>query len=77
MAPDNATATKIVRVIENTLTIKKRLIFEDKAPLMVDRNIQVTPTNDPLRQGQISLEGTFGILNLPVVKPTMDIISIK
>lgn len=77
MAPDNATATKIARVIENTLTIKKRLIFEDNAPLMIDRNIRVTPTNDPLRQGQISLEGTFGILSGKTVGTQMKNISIK
>lgn len=77
MAPDNATATKIARVIQNTLTIKKRLIFEDMAPLMIDRNIQVTPTSDPLRVGQISLEGTYGILNIPIAKPKMENISIR
>lgn len=72
MAPDNATATKIARVIQNTLTIKKRLIFEDEAPLMIDRNIQVTPTNDPLRIGQISLDGTYGILNIPAGNTKME-----
>lgn len=78
MAPDNATATKIARVIQNTLTIKKRLIFEDMAPLMIDRNIQLTPTNDALKQGQIRLDGTYGILNVSTGESTrMEHISIK
>lgn len=77
MAPDNATATKIARVIDNTLTIKKRLIFEDLAPLMIDRSIQVTPTNDALKQGQIKLDGTYGILNIPPERPKMGNITIS
>lgn len=64
LAPDNATAMKIVRAIQNTLSIKKRLIFEDLAPLMIDRNIIVNPANDELRAGQISMDGTYGILNI-------------
>lgn len=76
MAPEAATATKIARAIEHTLTIKKRLIFEDLAPLMIDRNIQVSPANDPLRTGQISLDGTYGILNIKPEGQKMNHISI-
>lgn len=75
MAPDNHRAILIARLINNTLTIKKRLIFEDKAPLMVDRNIRVTPKNDHLRIGQIVIDATYGILNIPPSVPKMDNIS--
>lgn len=77
MAPDNATATKIARLISNTLTIKKRLIFEDLAPLMIDRNIQIYPANDALKLGQIKLDGTYGILNIPPATHRLDKITIK
>lgn len=63
MASDSAAATRIARLIQNTLITKRRLIFDDMAPLMIDRNINVTPANDPLRIGLINLEGTYGILN--------------
>lgn len=76
MAQNDATATKIARVIQNTLTIKKRLIFEDMAPLMIDRGIQVNPASDPLRNGQISVEGTYGILNIRATATKMTHISI-
>lgn len=69
MASDNATATKIARLIQNTLITKRRLIFDDMAPLMIDRNINVTPANDPLRVGIINLEATYGILNVKPPSP--------
>lgn len=75
MAQEPATASKIARVIQNTLTVKKRLIFDDMAPLMIDRNIQVTLTNDSLRQGQINIEGTYGILTPPKDGPPLNSIS--
>lgn len=65
MAPDSATETKIARSIQNTLTLKKRLIFKDEAPLFIDRNIRVSSTSDALRNGQLSIDGTYGILNIP------------
>ena len=65
MAPDENTAILIARWISSVLTIKKRLIFDDNSPLMLDRNIRVNPTLDMLRTGQITLEGTYGILTPP------------
>lgn len=65
MAPDENTSILIARWVSSVLTVKKRLIFDDNAPLMVDRNIRVNPTLDMLRTGQITLEGTYGILTPP------------
>lgn len=65
LAGDKNENAKIARIIDNTLTLKKRLIFDDDAPLMVDRNIRVNLGNDQLRVGQIVLEATYGILNIP------------
>lgn len=77
MAPDNHRANLIARLIDNTLTIKKRLIFEDMAPLMVDRNIRVSPQNDPLRVGQLNIEATYGILNIPPKKQKLNVVIMK
>lgn len=63
-------AVSIARWIANSLTIKKRLIFDDVSPLMIDRNISITSTHDRLRVRVISLEATYGILTpLPPKNP--------
>ncbi len=62
MAKTSATETIIERTINSSLAHAKRLIFEDLAPLMLDA-IRHNPTNDPLRNGQIELDSTYGILN--------------
>lgn len=77
MASERDTEMKIARVIQNTLTIKKRLVFDDMSPLMVDRNIKLASSNDPLRSGQLSVDGTYGVLYIPPPVHTMDNISIK
>lgn len=65
MAQDKDVTAIIAREIDRILTLKRRLIFEDQSPLMVDRNIRINLANDQLRVGQISLEATYGILNIP------------
>lgn len=77
MAQDENTAILIARWISNTLTIKKRLIFDDMAPLMIDRNIQINPTHDMLRTGQITVEGTYGILTPPPERNPLNHISVN
>ena len=70
MSPEINEANAIARTIANTLTIQKRLIFDDLSPLMIDRGIQLNLSSDPLRVGQISIDATYGILNVPeTVKP--------
>lgn len=77
MSPDSDSANTITRIISHTLTTKKRLIFDDQSPLMVDQNIQIYPANDPQRTGQISIDATYGILNIPeTVQPPMKHIEI-
>lgn len=61
-ASDVQTELVICRVIDSILQRKQRLIFEDRSPLFVDRNIRISTSNDPLRTGQISVVGTYGIL---------------
>lgn len=65
MAKDKDVNTAIARHINNILTLKKRLIFDDMSPLMVDRNIRVNLGNDQLRVGQVTIDATYGILMEP------------
>lgn len=62
MAPDKEVSASIARAIDNILTLRRRLIFEDKSPLMVDRNIRVNLGADEMRVGQITIDATYGIL---------------
>lgn len=64
LAPDKDTATIITRMIDNILTVKRRLIFEDMSPLMVDRNIRVNLSSDSMRAGQITIDATYGLLRI-------------
>lgn len=57
------TANFIARVIDNCLTQQSPLKFEDSGPLYVDRANYVNTTVDTQRTGQITVEGTYGILN--------------
>lgn len=68
---DKDIEASIARDIANTLTIKKRLIFDDDSPLMVDRNIRLNLTSDALRTGQITVDATYGILNIPKRGPLL------
>ena len=62
LAPDKGVCASIARKIDNILTLKRRLIFDDKSPLMVDRNIRINLSHDPMKVGQITLDATYGIL---------------
>ncbi|MBR5193085.1 MAG: hypothetical protein IKW37_01505 [Bacteroidaceae bacterium] len=63
MTPDKDVAALISRHIANTLTLKRRLIFDDMSPLMVDRNLRINLGQDPMRTGQITIDAVYGILN--------------
>lgn len=53
----------VARYIDSILSMKKRLIFEDDSPLMID-NVQVNTTRDPMKVGQLTVHGTYGILKV-------------
>ena len=70
MAPDRELRASIARQIDNILTLNRRLIFSDGSPLMTDLNNQINPGADPMRQGQVTIEGTFGVSKqIPQVPP--------
>lgn len=77
MALDKDVNAIIARTIDNILTHKKRLIFDDMAPLMVDRNIRINLSADQLRVGQITIDATFGILRTVKGSTYMNHISVN
>lgn len=77
ITPDKSVNASITRMIENILTMKRRLIFEDQAPLMVDRNIRVNLASDLFRVGQITIDATFGLLRIPMKQPVINNIDIQ
>ena len=51
----------IARYIDNVLTMNKRLIYDDNSPFMID-SIRISATSDPMSAGQLTLNGTYGVL---------------
>lgn len=77
LAGDKNENAIVARQIDNILTLKKRLIFDDMSPLMVDRNIRINLSNDELRVGQITLDATYGILRTVKETTRMNHISVN
>lgn len=59
---DNASAAIVARNIVTRLYAEKRLFKSSEAPIMVNRKNSVDITADPLRTGQITVEGTYGVV---------------
>lgn len=51
----------LARAIDNILSTRKRLIFDDCSPFMIDK-VSINATSDPMRTGQLSIDGTYGVL---------------
>lgn len=68
---------KICRIIDNLLQQKEQILFSDGSPLFVDRNIRINTSNDPLRTGQISVVGTYGLLRTYPQAPAIENISLE
>lgn len=61
IAESKEVMVRVARCIDNLLSMKKRLIFEDNSPLMID-SVRINTTSDPVKTGQLTLYGTYGIL---------------
>ena len=59
---DNQTAAGVARRLITGLYADKRLFKKGEAPVMVNRNNTADMTADPLRTGQLTVEGTFGVI---------------
>lgn len=70
-APDKEEEIRVARIINNSFTLKKVLRFSNNTTLRIDRNIRINTGADPLKQGQISVEATYGLLHVKEMTGTM------
>jgi hypothetical protein len=68
----DSTALQIAEEIDFELSMQHRLLFDDRAPLMIE-NIIVSTGQDEQRIGQLKLEGTYGILRKEKISPLNNI----
>lgn len=61
IAESKEVMVSVARYIDNLLSMKGRLIFDDDSPLMID-SVKINNTSDPVKTGQLTLYGTYGIL---------------
>lgn len=59
---DNATAAIVARELTIRLHAMKRLLKDGEAPIMVNQRNTVDYGADPLRTGQVTVEGTYGVV---------------
>lgn len=59
---DISTASTVSRDLIVALYADKRLLKEEETPIMVNRNNSQDTGADPLRTGQVTVEGTYGII---------------
>lgn len=59
---DNAAAAVVARNLMVKLYTDKRLIKEGEAPILVNRNNSQDYSADPLRNGQVTVEATYGVI---------------
>ena len=75
MAPSYDVAIDIARDMQHRFVLAKRLVFDDGSPLMIDRRVYIQPGADALRAGQLTVDGTFGILTyIPEKAPIQNIV---
>ena len=61
-ASDKDIETTISRTIDNGFSFKKSLRMPDGTYMRTDRNIRINPGADTLKQGQVTIEVTYGVL---------------
>lgn len=69
---DVATATTIGRQLVTALYASRRLKKDGEVPIMVNRNNALNSGADALREGQITVEATFGIIVYEPPTGTLD-----
>lgn len=62
MAPSEQVRSTIIKNSIQILTNATRLILDDKSPMLIDR-VTGNPAADALREGQIQIKTTYGVLN--------------
>lgn len=62
MAPSEHIRSRITRQIVQLLTNATRIMLDDGSPMLLD-HITANMGADPLREGQITIKSTYGVLN--------------
>ena len=62
MAPSEQVRSTISKTLIQILTNATRLILNDGSPMLIDK-MTVKTAGDPLREGQIQIKATYGVLN--------------
>lgn len=62
MAPSEQVRSTITKTLIQILTNATRLILNDGSPMLIDK-MTVKTAGDPLREGQIQIKATYGVLN--------------
>lgn len=69
VAADEQTELSIAEAMATDLTMRKRLFFPDKGPMMIDR-AEIVPSTAPQRSPVLTVTGSFGIIKaLPHGEP--------
>lgn len=76
MCPGEHARNAIVRTMAEELTAKTRLILADRSPFMYLRATAAFGA-DPLKAGQVTITGTYGVLREYAAVPEMNHIKIK
>lgn len=74
--PDINCRNKILRLIEQKISLEGRCVLDDHSPLFI-KSGKVNLNADPLKNGQITLVGEYGVLVQEPDSPTMDKIIIS
>ena len=62
LAPDKDIEITLSRTIDNGFSFRKSLRLPDDTYMRVDHNIRIYPGADRLKQGQVTLEATYGLV---------------
>lgn len=62
MAPSEQVRSTIIKNSVQILINATRLILDDNSPMLID-NVTGNPAANPLREGQIQIKATYGVLN--------------
>lgn len=71
MTPDESTRSTLCMTIHSMLNHASRIILDDDSPMLID-NVTTNLTSDPLRDGQLYIKTTYGVLPQSIQKPRLN-----
>lgn len=67
MAPSTNVQNSLVQQVNNALAFKSRIMFKDGTQFML-HNVATNAASDPIRDGQLTLQGSY-----PIIRPENDV----